>query len=86
MDIEVSPSFKKRLSKKTASKTGAIMRCIEKLSENPRHPGLRTSRVGGTEDVWEARIDGGNRLTFRLEGAKLVLLNHCNHDMLRRPN
>jgi mRNA interferase RelE/StbE len=65
---------------------GAILRCIRQLRTDPRHPSLRTKKMKGTtEDVYEVRIDQGNRLTFHWEGGTIVLRNHCNHDILRRP-
>jgi len=57
-----------------------------RLGENPRHPGLNVHRIQGTADIWEAYVDRGNRVTFRYdESGALVFLNHCNHDVLRRP-
>jgi hypothetical protein len=82
--ITISPSFKKRLERKDAALGGAILRCIAKLGENPHGRGLRVKKMQGT-DVWEARVDQGNRLTFLWAGDEITLLNHCNHDILRRP-
>lgn len=84
MPYEITPSFKKRLTKKTPDSAGAVLRCIKRLDENPRHPGLHTHRVQGTTDVWEAYIDRSNRLTYRYEDGKIILLNHCNHDATLR--
>lgn len=83
MDIEITPSFKKRLSRKTKSKVNAILRCIDRLAENPHHPGLRTSRLGGTEGIFEARASAGDRVTFQYGTDRIVMLNHCNHDIVR---
>ena len=85
MTFKLTPSFKKRLDKKTHAQAGAIMECIHRLENNPNHPGLHRHRVQGTRDIWQARVDQGNRLTFRYEGDVVVLLNHCNHDVLRNP-
>lgn len=62
----------------------SIARCLALLAENPRHPGLRTHRVQGSPGVWEAYVDGANRVTFHYEGSKIVLRNNCNHEILRR--
>lgn len=63
----------------------AIAQTIKRLADDPRHPGLRVHRVGGADGVWEAYVDGSNRLTFSygVDG-EIVLRNHCNHDILRR--
>jgi hypothetical protein len=86
---EVPRPFKKSLQKKPPAMQGAILSCIKQLGENPRHPGLNAHRVQGTDGVWEAYVDRGNRLTFHYEEGKdgeriIALRNHCNHDMLRR--
>ena len=64
---------------------GAIARCVRLLRENPRHPGLRVSKLGGT-NVFEVRIDRSRRLTFEWDEETLVLLNPCDHDkVLKNP-
>lgn len=83
MEVEIDPTFRKRLRAKTLTRISAITRCVEKLVENPRHPGLRTSKMGGTDDVWEARASRGDRVTFRFGPGRIILLNHCNHDLVR---
>lgn len=81
---EISKPFKKRLKRKPAAMQWAILECIARLSENPRHPSLNAHRLQGRPGVWEAYVDAGNRLTFHYEGETIVLRNHCNHDMLTR--
>ena len=78
-----SDGYPLRLKAKTKTKADAILRCVELLLEDPRHPGLRTSKMGGTDDVWEARASRGDRVTFRFGSNRITLLNHCNHDLLR---
>ena len=83
-DIEIPESFRRRLQRKTPQLQGAILECVQRLGDDPRHSGLRTHRVQGAVGVWEARVDRGNRLTFHWEGEKIVLRNHCNYDILTR--
>lgn len=84
MEIESEPTFRRRLRKKPKMLQEAIARCCERLADDPKHPGLRVHRMQGHPGVWEAYIDGGNRLTFHYgEDGQIVLRNHCNHDMLR---
>lgn len=61
----------------------AILACIIQLQEDWRHPGLHSNKLGGT-DIYHARISGGNRVTFFWEGDRIVIENHCNHDILKR--
>ena len=60
----------------------------EKLAaylENPAHPSLRVKRIKGTSRVWEMSITMNYRLTFEMEGEKVVLRRIGTHDVLRRP-
>jgi mRNA-degrading endonuclease YafQ of YafQ-DinJ toxin-antitoxin module len=85
-DLDIPPSFRKRLGKKTVSMQGSILECLTRLADNPKHPGLHTHKMKGTrDDVWEAYVDQANRVTFHWSGDVIVLRNHCNHDILRRP-
>lgn len=83
--VTIAPSFKKQLRKKSPTLKKAIFRCLRLLESNPRHPGLKVHRIRGTADeVWEAYVDRKNRVTFRREDAGgFVMLNHCNHDIIR---
>lgn len=83
--LRIEPRFKRRLKKKPADMQAAIERTVTQLRKDPHHPGLRTHRVQGKKGVWEARIDGGHRLTFHWEGPRIVLRNHCNHEVVNRP-
>ena len=82
----IPPKFKKILNKKPPQMRAAILECIARLAENPRHPSLRTHRVLGVPGggVFEAYVDGGNRLTFHYEDGKIVLRNNCNHSIIDR--
>jgi hypothetical protein len=62
-----------------------IRDAVTQLRKDPRHNSLRTHRVWGTPGVYEARLDGGNRLTFHWEADTIVLRKHCSHDVLKRP-
>jgi len=82
--IEIPPNFKKVMGKKEPAMQGAIAECIDRLFNDPTHPGLRVHKMRGQGGVWEAYIDKGNRLTFERDGDLIRLRNNCNHDMLSR--
>ena len=73
------------MKKKEPQMQFAIARCVQLLGDNPKHPGLHTHKVQGCRGVWEAYIDGANRVTFHYADQKIVLRKNCNHDILRRP-
>ena len=82
--ITTESKFKKRLEKKTTAQQGAILECILRLGEDPRHPSLRTSRIKG-KSSWEARIDNTNRLEWEYgQPDEIILINHCSHNDIYR--
>lgn len=85
--LTIPEEFTKALDAKEPKLAGAITRCVQKLGQNPRIPGLQTHPVQGTRDpkVFEAYVDLKNRVTWYWEGETIVLLAHCNHDILKRP-
>ena len=83
--IEATDRFKKAARKKPRQMQEAIAQRIQMLASNPRHPQLRTHKMQGRQNVWEAYVDNdGNRITFQWDGDVILLRNNCNHDMLYR--
>jgi hypothetical protein len=83
VEIEIPDGFKKRLAAKTPQLQKAVLECLDRLGTNTRHPSLQTHRVQGTRGVFEAYVDEANRVTFHYEQGRIVMRNHCNHDILR---
>lgn len=85
--IRLAASFKKRFQGKEPDLQAAILECVQRLGENPRHPSLQTHPVRGTKKpkVFEAYVDMKNRVTWHWEDGIIVLRNHCNHEILKRP-
>ena len=63
------------------------METVKRLGDNPRHPSLQTHLVRGTKNpkVFEAYVDMKNRVTWHWDEGTIVLRNHCNHEILKRP-
>jgi hypothetical protein len=59
-----------------------IMETVTQLRKDPTHPSLHVHKVTHSAGILEARIDKKNRLTFYWDGPKIVVQNHCNHDIL----
>ncbi len=81
--VRVPKPLKKKLAKKPPALQGAILACIKQLREDWRHPSLGSSKLGGTEGIYHAKVSRGNRVTFFWEGDRIVIENHCHHDMLK---
>lgn len=80
--VRLDTTFKRRLADKSPAAQAAVLECVERLADNPRHPGLRTHGIRTKPGVFSARVDRGNRVSFHWEGGVVVLRNHCNHDMV----
>jgi hypothetical protein len=82
----VPSPLKEKLRNKTPEAQGAILKCFAQLGENPRIPGLRTSKIQGEKGVFEARAGRSRRVSWEWDEGRIVILNHCDHDeVLRRP-
>jgi hypothetical protein len=68
--VEIRGSFRKRLAKKPPDMRKAVEDAVTQLRKDWKHPGLRTHRIQHKKGVYGARLDGGNRLTFRWEAAE----------------
>jgi hypothetical protein len=85
--LRIPESFTKSLDKKPPELAGAIVKCVDQLGDNPRHPSLQTHPVRGTRNpkIFEAYVDMKNRVTFHWDQGRIVMRVHCNHDILKRP-
>ena len=66
----------------------AIQDRVEKalvlLGRDPRHPSLRTRKMHGPGDIWEASVSMSYRITFQWIGNQLILRRVGSHDILRK--
>jgi hypothetical protein len=82
----VDPAFKRRFEAKENRDQAAILACIQQILENPRHPSLRSKKLG--VGVWYSRATRAKRVTWDYgeERGMIVFRNHCDHDeVLRSP-
>lgn len=59
-------------------------RAIGLLVANPSHPSLRTKKMHGLKDTWEASVTMSYRITFQRAGGTIILHRIGTHDMLQR--
>jgi len=60
----------------------------EKLAlylENPSHPSLRVKPVKGATGIWEMSISMSYRITFQVDGERVLLRRIGAQDILRQP-
>lgn len=55
------------------------------LLTNPRHPSLQARIVNQRRRIWKAKVNGGYRFTFEIEGDTVVLRAIGAHDEMERP-
>ena len=67
----------RRLEKTMQNKVKAKLKL---MSENPMHPSLRTKRVQGTQNIFEASINAGIRMTWQYIENGILLRNIGKHD------
>ena len=74
-DFDVLPE---RIKRQAATKFAIFVK-------NPRHPSLKTKKMEGQGDIWEGRISGDYRFTFKIEGDLCKLRRIGTHEIYRRP-
>jgi hypothetical protein len=57
----------------------AADRRIVLLVQNLRHPSLRAKKYDEAQDIWQARVNGGWRFYFAIEGDTYRLLALLRH-------
>ena len=65
----LDPNIKKVLKKK-----------LELMDQNPKHPSLRTKKIKGTSDIYEASITMNCRMTWQYYKEGILLRNIGEHD------
>ncbi len=81
MKVSFSTSFTVALKALAHDKHRAALRAIEKLVTDPPAPSLKLRRLQGSEDLWIASVNKGDRIICRLvEGDLMELLDIGTHD------
>ncbi len=80
MGFVLSGRFRRAYRPLTAEEQKRVQNTLRRMSEDLRYPGLRVKRIRGTHAIWEARASRALRLTFEVDGDKIVLRNVGSHD------
>ena len=86
MEILFTERFEQAYEKLTKPEKRSVRKALALLGENPGHPSLRTKRMEGRKNIWEARPSRRLRMTFEIAAGVIAMRNVGEHDkVLRRP-
>lgn len=80
MKIVFSDRFIERYNRLEKVIQNKVKAKLKLMSENPMHPSLRTKRVQGTENIFEASINMSIRMTWQYVESGILLRNVGEHD------
>ena len=86
MKIARTARFKKAWQELTEEEKDLAGKALRNLATDLRYPALRVKKIQGVEHIWEARVSRSLRMTFEIEGNRIILRNIGRHDeTLERP-
>ncbi len=80
MRLALTERFKRAHRALSTEERTQVDKALHLISENIRHPSLRTKKIKGTSDIWEARASRSVRLTFEIHADLIVFRNAGEHD------
>jgi len=84
--IARTAKFKKAWQELTEEEKDLAGKALRNLATDLRYPALRVKKIQRVEHIWEARVSRSLRMTFEIEGNRIILRNIGRHDeTLERP-
>ena len=80
MNIYYSELFVEKTKLLSIEARRALKNKLELMIENPRHPSLRTKKIQGQDNIFEASITMGIRMTWQYTEDGVLLRNIGEHD------
>ena len=80
MNIYYSELFVEKTKLLSIEARRALKNKLELMIENPRHPSLRTKKIQGQDNIFEASITMGIRITWQYTEDGVLLRNIGEHD------
>jgi len=78
--------FKKAWQELTEEEKDVARKALRNVATDVRYPALRVKKMQGVEHIWEARVSRSLRMTFEIQGDRIILRNIGRHDeTLERP-
>ena len=76
-------AFSSRADKEYGKLSAQLQRQVDKqlgfLVENIRHPSLDAKKYGGTDDLWQGRVNRDYRFYFQIDGDIYLILTIIPH-------
>ena len=86
MKISRTARFKKAWEELNEEEKALARKALRNLAADLRYPALRVKKMQGVEHIWEARVSRSLRMTFQIEGGRIILRNIGRHnETLERP-
>jgi plasmid maintenance system killer protein len=79
MNLHYSERFRRSYESAPRHIQRAFDRRIALLIHNLRHPSLRAKKYDAANDIWQARVNGGWRFYFRIDGDTYDLIDIMPH-------
>ena len=85
--ISFLPRFLKSFEELDPISQKSIRKTIALLSEDPKHPSLRSKKVKGTEFLYEASANMDLRISWEYKNENTILIRNCGHHdkLLKNP-
>ncbi len=80
MNIYYSELFAQKVRQLPIEVKRILKKKLEIMVENPKHPSLRTKKIRGQENIYEASITMDIRITWQYTEDGILLRNIGEHD------
>ena len=79
MRLHYTERFRKSYQDAPPNIQRAFDRRVKLLIANLRHPSLRAKKYDEARDIWQARVNGGWRFCFKIDGDVYYLVDIMPH-------
>jgi len=80
MNIYYSELFAEKVRQLPIEVKSILKKKLELMLENPGHPSLRTKKIQGQDNIFEASVTMDIRMTWQYTGDGILLRNIGEHD------
>jgi len=77
--VEFSAKFEREYARAPSHIRKAFDKKLPFLIQSLNHPSLRAKKYDQSRDIWQARVNGGYRFYFRIEGDSYKIISLIPH-------